>query len=286
MNIQNVLESPAIYTISVGSMYLGTMAFFTKVENYVSDDVKKQLGLWLKRENLEADNFKLARLISETLTRFFGDNHWSPNCFLRTAVVSLIVMSLVTLLGRSFNSSVAFMVRENLRVLGVGFIVFVLFADYISIGKTRFLLKKMETTLGVGRLLSFAFLDVVISLALVFAFLFIFQIALMLFVPRHDWLIVVDSMQASLQGLLLPFGSNHPDAWFGVFIYSTFLTSIWASLFALSVATIRFLSRADRFRSVVMKYLRVEQYPLTIIGFFLTTIFVLAYTVVALIGGA
>lgn len=285
MNIQNVLESPAMYTISVGSMYLATMAFFTKVENYVSDDVKKDLGLWLKRENSDIDSYRIAKLISYTLTKFFGKEHLSPKCFLRSAFLSLLVMFLVTLLGKSFNSTVAFMVRENLRVLGIGFVAFVLLADYISIGKSRVILDKMAKKTSAGGVLALAFIDVVISIALVFALLFIFQLVLMSFVHRHDWAVVMDSMKASTQGLLLPFGSNHPDAWFGVFIYSTLVTSVWSGLFAISVALLRFLSRAERFRTTAMGYFKVEQYPLTIIGFVITTIFVAAYTLVAISRG-
>ena len=276
----SAIQNPPAFLLAAATLYLGVFSIFGKIEKTLSDNAKQQLGLWLKREVNKNDDNRFAFLLTDFLNRYFGTNHWTFRCLLRSAILSAIFMFIVTALCGSFNSEVSFMVRQNLRVLGVGFTCFVLTADYFSIGKARWILNSIATTRNDLVIIILILIDMFASIILVYLMLFIFQIFLMTFIELHTWAVIVDSMKGAFRGLGLPFGSRSPDAWFGVFVYSSLFTSIWAVLFGLSILILRNLSRLQLFRVRIMSYFKVEEQPLTIIGTVVASVFFIIFLII------
>ena len=73
----------------------------------------------------------------------------------------------------------------------------------------------------------------------------------------------------------------------GVFFYSTFFTSVWLWLFALSQLLIRFLSKVEPLRKFFFGYLLpVEERPFRSIGIVAAVIAMVGYWVFVAIGHA
>ncbi|MCZ6733371.1 MAG: hypothetical protein O7B27_12645, partial [Gammaproteobacteria bacterium] len=86
--------------------------------------------------------------------------------------------------------------------------------------------------------------------------------------------------------LLSLFGVEDPDnAFGGIFLYSTFFTSVWVWLYVFSGIALRLVYRAKRIQTFVDKHLDVATRPLSVMGVVLIVVFTITYwPAIAMVG--
>ena len=69
------------------------------------------------------------------------------------------------------------------------------------------------------------------------------------------------------------------ESFLGIFIYSTFLTSVWLWLYALSGFLVKAFARSRKGLHFLQKHLNVEEHPLRSMGFVLMLLVTVVYVV-------
>ncbi len=193
------------------------------------------IALWLIGTH---DQRSWSRAFCQTFDAIFGERHVSPRCFALSAVAS---MATVTLLWMLFDPvlDLLHLRTENAMpvwsVLALGAAINIL-PDYLSLWETRWLLQKFAAVRSVFGQLLVLFADALITGAIIFWG-----------INAYLWL--AGEPPVSLGRMLFVYDS------YAIFFWSTFFTSIWAWLYALSVWVMRLSS------GVLDRVLDVENKP-------------------------
>lgn len=175
----------------------------------------------------------------------FGHRHLSLRCFLRSAIASIVAVTLLwTLLGSLglFGSRL----RAELSLGQVLFLALAVnvVADYLSLLETRFFLGRMRELRSAAAQAFILLLDLVISALIIW-----FAIIAYLYSPLYKG--DIESF-AEILGIF---------SIFSVMFYSTFLTSVWTWAYVISTWVLRFLSRLH-----LSRLLDIENKPIQILA--------------------
>jgi hypothetical protein len=175
----------------------------------------------------------------------FGRNHLSLHCMLRSALWSLLAVSALWIIFGA-EASLGTRAGDVLPFWQVVLIALVinLVADYVSLLETRWLLTQVHRVRSVAGQIAILIVDALVTGAIILAVIFVYQMT-----PLYD-------------GAPLTLGEIFGVfTVFGLFFYSTFLTSIWIWLYIVSSWVIRLFSR-----SRLVRILDVEEAVPWILG--------------------
>jgi hypothetical protein len=175
----------------------------------------------------------------------FGQNHLSLHCMLRSALWSLLAVSALWIIFGA-EASLGTRAGDVLPFWQVVLIALVinLVADYVSLLETRWLLTQVHRVRSVAGQIAILIVDALVTGAIILGVIFVYQMT-----PLYD-------------GAPLTLGEIFGVfTVFGLFFYSTFLTSIWIWLYIVSSWVIRLFSR-----SRLVRILDVEEAVPWILG--------------------
>ncbi len=267
-------------------IYIGICGFvwagFVRLEPLLKEDTRDKIANWVRgSKHGDADN-RWPATFAVVFDRVFTEKHLSWGCFWRSCVASLLAVVVMTAVLWVVNSQVRDRLVENPGILvGVGMLtgIFNLFPDYLSLLETRFVLRRMaKGGGGVFKLFGWLIFDAVVTLGIFVAvFLAFFVVAESSLLP-----LMVEFIAA---GLLSIFGVQKEGALFGIFVYSTFFTSVWVWLYAFSGIAVRLVYRAKRIQTFVDKHFDVATRPLSVMGVVLIVMFTITYwPAIAIVG--
>lgn len=208
---------------------------------FLQPSKKESLALWLMGAQSE-DSW--AKSFCDLFDALFGENHLSWRCIWRSALASLIAVTLMFLLMGSVGLY-GLRLEEGLSlwtVLGLALAVN-LVADYISLLETRWLLGRLQHVRSVWLQILALLADLVISAAIIWTAIWLITPLL----PGQETTTFAETL-----GLF---------SVYSVLFYSTFLTSVWSWAYILSTWLLRVFTGLRLHNWIV-----VDTKPVTILG--------------------
>ncbi len=297
------MDGPSYIIIATGlGIWAAVSGLFWKLEEIVSPAAKASISSWLNRVDTFSKVNQLPHQFSYIFDRVFGEKHLTLKCFLRSSLASLLSVSAVLAIWGALSEKFFFTASLSLLHLS-GFLFFWLAAisfnllpDYISLLETRYLIGIMERARSLTAILLLFLVDLLISLSIIVLFLealtlayygkyyFIWSelsIASVRNFFREYFLMGVqrgimldpDGAVAELapwmsageaQTVVARHSIGLPP--FGVFLYSSLFTSIWAWLYFSSSTLVRCYQILSPGLSYLKYFLDIDKYPLRSIG--------------------
>lgn len=214
------ISSPNVFfAFTIASLIYVSLVFLGR--NHMTTLTKETLTLWLWGEYKSTWT---AQFINQ-FDAWFGEKHFSLRCFLRSSILSLVTVGIVSLYITESGLDSRFEAVESTPLWAymlVGAFINI-FPDYLSLLETRWLLKRFHTiTSFMGQLLVLVF-DFIVTSIIIWSWISIV-----------DWMIGFQKTSAVQMFMFYSESS--------IFFYSTFATSIWAWLFCLSTWVMRLFS--------------------------------------------
>ncbi len=229
----------AIALVVAGAVYAGLKRF--EGDN-LSPDKRDALSKWLK--GLTVDTW--TRQYGVFFDTLFGEDHFSWRCFRRSAYASLISVFLLYITFGPVLGLMQTRVDDDLSIVQLVLlgVVINIIPDYLSLLETRWVIRYLERSQGFVIQLPVMLIDLVVTAIIIWVGIGLFQWA-----RGEDPVSLVEMVAAY--------------SVFSVFFFSTFLTSAWAWVFALSTWMVRLFVQGQ-----VRDYLNIDKKPLTQVGLF------------------
>lgn len=254
----------------------GLGVLFSLSEKAVSPDAKKTITRWLKNVKLEGTPTTWPSTFASVFDSIFGKKHLSWRCFWRSCVASCIAVLVMTFIGAALrplharNQMEYF--RGNPEVFLLWVIVFAglnLLPDYVSLLESRYIIQRMSAVQhSTGRILSLLVLDVVFTVSIFLAALFLFvSIVVYYFGGTAEaalgfYALAIDDILS--HGVFL--SAEREMLPLGIFFYSTFFTSVWVWLYAISGLVVKLEGYLGIGFSRLKWFLDIENKPLHSLG--------------------
>ncbi len=182
--------------------------------------------------------------------RFFGEKHLSGRCFYRSALISVVVFTVLMYLYESHHTDLLMETYGN----PVNVIIFLLFVgilsnvciDYLSLLETRIIL-----------CIRIPILAKIVLDAMLTTLFVILWISIINYIERRD---IFESIIYVSETMF--YESTNFTVYYQIILATSFTTSIWLWLHGLSRVLIRSLSNVQKF----MSWLNVKETPLRAIG--------------------
>ncbi|MEM1363408.1 MAG: tetratricopeptide repeat protein [Pseudomonadota bacterium] len=217
----------------------GAMFALTAFASLINPARKKELAHWLMGTQPETSWTKGFTALFDGV---FGKHHLSLKCFLRSAIASLIAVTLIWLLmGNAETIGIRVETQMTLGAIVLIGLAINVVAEYVSLLETRILLGRMPKN-GWHQAGVLIF-DLIISAAIIWLAIFLYLRS-----PLHEG--EVESF-AEILGVF---------SVFSVFFYSTFLTSVWTWVYIGSVWLMRFIAWAR-----IAHWLDAENQPVKVL---------------------
>lgn len=234
--------------VEAWGIYIGACvvvwAVFVKFDGLLQDDTKLAIAVWLVGDP-KTETPPWPDTFIRLFDRAFGEKHLSWKCFWRSSIASFLAVCGLLAFGYVVSPGVR---AEFYRYAEMGpwvvagyFTVLIsiggilnLFPDYLSLLQTRFVLQRMSRHPGTLRRVAWLLIDLFLTFVIVIIVLGIVD----LFIVTTDaiqgpiwlaWLFMITDVIPT--GLAMIFGSQDTGAIFGVYIYSTLVTSVWIWLY-------------------------------------------------------
>ncbi|MFQ6029940.1 MAG: hypothetical protein ACE5Q6_20900 [Dehalococcoidia bacterium] len=238
--------------------WFATMAavwfLFEKTESTIAERAKTVISRYL--QNL--DQVSWSATFTSVFDSIFPKPHFSRQCFVRSSIASLCAVGVLTSVFYAIQpdtvhryfSSTGSVILIVLGVLGVP--TANLIPDFISLGETRYILKRMGGNSSRKKILSLLVVDFAITLAIAVALVSVGFILVVILDRLFEYECLGLESETGFCGSLLhlyggyliaairldvPQGFN--GASLGIFFYSTFVTSVWLWLYALSTFVVK-----------------------------------------------
>ena len=268
---------------------------FSKAETVVTSQTRYQVSRWLWRLDPVSTMERWPKTFAALFDSVFGERHLSWRCIWRSCVASLTGVVILTLVWASIypdgarNFFITFQ-GFGLLFLGLGLALFNLVPDYLSLLETRYVLRWMGTKPSTRRICALLAFDIVVTgviffctAVLITAFILIWGSGINIFLKDISG--PLEGMwEAHVAGFRLSSVSEEDFPSFGIFIYSTYFTSVWMLLYALSGIVLilgRTLLRPGV--SLMQRYLDIDNQPIRALGYVASVIVTLIYLVVWII---
>jgi hypothetical protein len=274
------------------------LGVFELGERFASQRAKDALSKWLLTFDVQKAK-ALPDGTQELFEKIFGERHFSLKCFIRSAMFSvgaMVFLALLVLLiypTKAFELTELFVQRYGAWAAFTVWLPWSILIDYVSLLKTRFILKvfarmRLKYTLIAVAIVIIDF--VLYTLLFTVAMAFIFTLMWYIFLPSlfalsklpHEILdyLTIEHFRSIL---LLPLTPWH-DFHFGVlFFWAGFAPSIWMWLYVLALFVTRGLLRSEKLVTWLRWFLDVEKNPFRSIGAVAATLAFIASVAIILV---
>lgn len=285
-NVEELFKALGAFGIGI-LLAVSVAGLFWKLDDAIAEEPRQALSRFLQRLSVEPPYPNLPEIVAGAFVRVFGKKHLSWRCFFMSCLFSILAVGVLTLV---YSQTEFHRLQSVYRLVSwSGFAVLAfsvnLIPDYISLMETRVVVRFMERTQGFPALLGYLGLDVLLTLLI---FVGVGGLLYMLLFPvigvitsgemrTIDWSFdrlgifwdTVFGMDAvTFSGL---------DGAVGIFLYSTFVTSVWVWLTALGWGAIRLVAKAPPLLRAMQYMLPIEERPMRSIGEVAAVIVCLGY---------
>jgi len=301
-----------IYFASFGAIVGVIWFLFEKTEATLTTKSKRHISRWLRSVNPQNAVASWPETFAEVFDHIFGNRHLSRKCFTRSCLASLISVLILTAIWWAirptqfkafWESGTVFEAILSVYLIGI---IINLLPDYLSLLETRWLIKKMIEAQRTIRVILFLGIDVFIT-----SLIFLIFIALSMFAVYivrgifPNFLDLVDHSPVPVRNLMirvmeLKMTTSAYKEWLihflgnslplttdmvgepspGIWLYSTFFTSIWAWLYAIS----GFLAKLGEKLFIGFKWFKrtfdIDHHPLSSMGIIAIIVVFLVYLIV------
>lgn len=151
--------------VSVGIYTLSGM-----IENRMRPEAKAQIGAFLDHGTLKADVPPLARIVASSFTATFGLRQFSWRCFSRTILLSVFTIYAICLIIWAKHGAEIRLRIPDLPSLPTmllmslpSVLIYSAVQNWVSVGKTRLILRRVRVSRGLSDLVLWMALDFVLS---------------------------------------------------------------------------------------------------------------------------
>ena len=241
---------------------------FDRAEKVTSPEAKEAASRWLRNLSVDLPE-RWPSQFALLFDRIFGERHLSFKCFFRSCIASAISVAILFLIYisihyREFSSYTDS--DKTVMLLAIGSLMAILnfVPDYISLLETRIIIKWMSRAHKSSRLAIFFVFDFIITGLIIIVALSI----LLLFI---FWAESISDHEKVLRILGYSFlfrkAGPYTPYTFGIFIYSTYFTSVWIWLYVISGILVRGTASFGSLFKWLKKVLDIENQPFRSIGF-------------------
>src|SRR6266542_5652251 len=239
------------------ALLAGVWFLFDKSESVASQDTKLRITRWLKGLDLEVTTSSWPATFISLFDGVFGKRHLSWRCFFRSCVASSCVVAIVLLVWAGFHwNSVLLVIRLGAGAASI-FVVLLTFTtcmslipDYVSLLKTRYILRWLKGSRSYGWIVTLLALDLLatgcLALGVYAGMWWSFsaysratggQVSPLSFLP-----LLVNTILTWNFGYMFITPPGYHGTYrvddgipFAIWFIAAFFTSMWATLYALSV---------------------------------------------------
>jgi hypothetical protein len=241
---------------------------FAGVEKAASKEFRVRIARWLTRVEPDKKVTRWGASFAEVFDTVFGPTLLSWKCFWRSAIASLIAWIAVAILNGGFTAALARQYPVEVFAFGLSCAVLV---DFLSLCESRWMIRILARRSGGLRSANILLLDYVLSAAI-----FVLGFNFMYLGLSHHAPYNVTKWPSELWRVLTwnrEFGAFLPGA------QSTFLTSIWLWLYALSGLLIRLGGRVGIVAVFLRGALDIENKPFTALAIVTNALITVAFLI-------
>lgn len=292
--MENLVTSILTVLTTGGALYYGTQKFFKSVEEHLTQETKFTLTTWILSSRISPRATALAEKAEIIFDSFFGQNHWTWKCFIKSTACSLLVfiipfiLMMITILA--LGGFDQFSIKQWNELLFGGEIaiyffilpLFNILPDYLSLWKSRKILAfaknsraKFGGWIAAGLDFFLSYLIAAIPVTILFA---------IISAEAEAWATGVDpgvsevlqKMPSVLVELSWELGAvNTPAA---------AVALVWLWIFLLGRLALRISYKFDAVFNWFTKYLNIQEKPLQCIGIAAGALIASGYCIMVLIG--
>jgi len=290
------------YIVSWLAITTGIWTLFIYYGKSADQKTKRSASKWLKNLDISEGALNWSDSFAKLFDRIFTDKHFTWSCFLRSSVASIasvVLMALIYILlnyellaNQRWDVFIPYGFLVTSRAVFVCLFAFNLIPDYLSLLETRYIIKRMGLEQSFIRNLAFLVLDFAATF-LIFVVVGVILITLVMLpitffssVLEFDFSGIGEAMKSFPKFMIDSFHIKGDSEGFSVFLYSTFFTSVWVWLYAISGFLIKTLSHFNRGLRFFKRHFNIEKEPFNAIGavaMTLVTILFLLYPIYRLL---
>ncbi len=241
---------------------------FESIERAASNDFRTRTARWLMHVEPDKRLTRWGSSFAEAFDTVFGPTLLSWKCFWRSAIASIIAWIAVAILNGGFTSALTGRYPGDVFAFSLSCAVLV---DFVSLCESRWMIRILARQSGGLRSAIILLLDYVLSAALFVVGFNLIYLGLVAHAPYrvNEW----------------PFEFWRVLTWnseFGVFMpgaQSTFLTSIWLWLYALSGLLIRLGGRVVNVADFLRGALNIEGKPFAALAIVTNALITVAFLI-------
>ena len=219
---------------------------------------------------------------SHAFDTLFGKKHLSLTCFLRSSIASIFaaILSFIVYLVIRPENVLSKEFFDIIKMLFLAIITINIVMDYVSLLETRWIIKLIGNNPNTINIFYLLILDLILT-SLIFTIFFILLFPLFTFVflgEMVSWQQTISMFPSVIKNNIFFLGP--PPAELGILFYSTFFTSFWVYLYALSCLGIISVSKLKKpWAFLKNRFLNIESNPILVIGWFATLLVVIIYLI-------
>ena len=268
-----------LYAASWVAITGGVWALFERAETVASDEARTAVSRWMKNLDPAGTLATWPETFAAVFDRVFGERHLSWKCFLRSCIASIVAVIIVTLLwaGLRPGEFTAFLQGEEIAFMLFIILLFAgiinLIPDYLSLLESRYVIRWMIDKQSQVPTFAFLAIDFVATGA-------IGLIAHFVFLVLTPWGFSAAEFFSIFQEHVLPLSasvSGEPAG--GIWFYSTFFTSVWVWLYALSGLTVKLAQYLGVGLGFLKRFVNIDDKPLRSLGFVSMLLITLVYLI-------
>jgi hypothetical protein len=276
-------------------MVSGTLwLVFSRVEQVASPKAKTSATTWIKRLDISRAIEIAANSFGSAIDAVFGDRHWSFKCLWRSFVASVFYVTVLYLLWISLSNTNGHNISEFEGVMIIT-VVFCIVPDYVSLLKSRLILRAAKGSSRLTAAFLIVFDGVVSALIALVVLAFAYGIisATTDIMPFHHATASeltrneLRTFVASLPQLLAFQRVGNTDTPPAIWVYTTFMTSTWGWLFFVSGSLLRQQSVISKCFDYVLRFVDIDDKPFLSVGavsiVMVTMLYTCTFVVAALI---
>ena len=259
--------SPFIAYILAYSGIVGVIWFlFSKAEDTLKPKVKKDISNWLKNIDPVEPVKNWPSQFAAVFDRIFGEKHLTYRCFVKSCAISgasvIILLLIQYIWGTGFHSISSGIHFKFLHFVWITALITNLIPDYLSLFETRYILKKVRD----NNIMVFVYLFTDFMITFLIAAIMIGLSNIMLRAMYSTFISAVINQPTSLTDVVKSSFENYLNLnsydvikyhltvsreaitfnnWTGCLFYSTFFTSIWLWIYALSGFTVKLAQKLN-----------------------------------------
>lgn len=260
----------------------GLWILFSRAETVASPEAKTAITSWLKNVKPEGTLSNWRSTFASVFDSIFGKKHLSRRCFRRSCVASVISVVTLMILWATMRPQQIWSYLDDPHFWTHNFGV--LFAtlwlnflpDYFSLLETRYAIGLMQRAHSWARIVLILIADLIATTLIAFsAFLAFLGFWYMMAGHEPDYLrwLVYDFVS---HGIFLD-ATNYRGVPFGVWFYSTFFTSVWVWLYAISGLVVKLAGYLSIGFNRLKWFLDIENKPLQSLGIISMVLVTLIY---------